>query len=322
MPPPTTEMQIRSSDDAVSLRREQRYPLDLMRRNPALYDRYLESNSRMWDIDGDVRWTTLDAAGHTTAASEAASYIWSWQAWVSFRDITTCEATLVRSCLERDVAADVKFCLSTRASERAAAADASAEIAARLGGYRDRPDTVELETLFDTDMIRRVLHEAVDLDALIVAHFAVVPAVDRAVAEARLALTNEAAVVDVLRHIVDDLRRQEMWAWTYLEGQLPTREQAGLDGIGQNLAEVLASDLLLGARWPALIDPHTPGGDIVLTAEERAADSGLGGLAAAQQIEVVRIALSAAIDRLGALGVPISLSQAAMSKLRPRTGSP
>lgn len=317
---PTTEMQIRSSGDPITLPQEQRYPLDLMRRNSELHDRYLESNSRMWDVDGDVRWATLDAAAHTTAAAEAAGYVWSWQAWVSFRDITTCEAMLVRSCLERDVAADLKFCQATRASERAAAADAGAQIAARLGGYRDRPATVELETLFDTDMVRRVLHEGVDLDALLVAHFALVPAVDRAVAEARLASSKEPAVTDVLQHVVDDLRRQETWAWTYLHGQLPTRTHDSLDGIGRNLAEVLAGDLLLGARWPALIDPNLPGVDSVIAAEELAADSGLGGLAAAQQVHVVDTALAASIDRLGALGVPVSEAHAAISKLVRHTG--
>ena len=301
-----TEIQIRNSSHRITLPRERRYPLDLMRRRRDVYDCYLESNAGMWDIDGDVRWKAFVVSGHSPAACDAASYIWSWQSWVAFRDITTCEAALVRACLEPDVSADLKFCMSTRASERAAAADGGAELAGLIGTYRERPQTVELESLFDTDMVRRVLHEGVSLDALILSHFATVPTVDRAVAEARLARVKEPTVSDLLSHIVDDLRRQERWAWTYLTGRLEEIDTYSLNAISRNLAEVLQQDLLLGARWTALIDDHVAGARALAIAEALAAEEGLGGLAAADGIEAVRTALDEVVEQLGKAGVPLT----------------
>lgn len=301
----TTEMHMRDSGHRITLPREQRYPLDLMRRSQDVYNCYLDSNAHMWDIDGDVRWDAFDAAGYSQAACDAASSVWSWQSWVAFRDITTCEAALVRTCLEPDVSADLKFCVSTRASERAAAADAGAELAGRIGTYSERPATVELESLFDTDMVRRILHEGVDLDALVVSHFATVPTVDRAVAEARLATVNEPPVSDLLSHIVDDLRRQERWAWTYLKTRLAERDTDSLEAISTNLAEVLEQDLLLGARWTTLIDDRIAGAGALAAAEALAAEAGLGGVVAADGIEAVRTALNEAVGRLGEAGVPV-----------------
>jgi len=299
----STEIQIRQSNDAINLPTERRYPLDLMRRRAEVYDRYLESNSRMWDIDGAVRWDALDPS-RIDAGARASGRVWSWQSWVAFRDIMTCEAALVRACLEPDISADLKFCIATRASERAAAADAGAELAGRLGHYFERPDSPELEALFDTDMVRRMLHEGVDLDALVVAHFAVVPSIDLAVAEARRAATTEDTVADLLGHVIDDLRRQHEWAWTYLSGRLPERDADTRRAIGANLAEVFEHDLLNGARWTSLIDDVLPGAGALAAAESTAATHGLGGVAAAAQSRAVHLAISDIADRLAASGVP------------------
>ena len=300
----TTEMQVRASVDRITLPIERRYPLDLMSQRDDVYGRYLESNAQMWDVEGDVRWDALDATRYDASATDAASTVWSWQAWVAFRDITTCEAALVRSCLERDVSADLKFCISTRASERAAAADASAEFAGRIGSYRDRPVSEALEALFDVGMVRRVLHEGVDLDALIVAHMATVPTIDLAVAEARLLTATDDTAGDILIHVVTDLRRQHEWAWTYLGGLGERRDADALQAISTNLAEVLELDLLSGARWTALIDSGIDGAEALMAGENEAAQAGLGGVTAADQRDAVRTAFGQVLARLDEIGVP------------------
>lgn len=299
----TTELAARDLAEGITLPLERRYPLDLDCRAVEVYAKYHESNAAMWDVDGDVAWAAA-AVGGSPEERRAAALVWSWQAWVAFGDITTSEAALVRSCLDVDVAADLKFCIATRATERAAAADAGTELAGRLDRYVAEPPTAELAALFAGGMVRRVLHGGVDLDALLVAHFALVPTVDRAVAEARFAAAGNGAVCDLLGHVVTDLRRQEAWAWADLSARLPGRSEADRFAIIANLADVLSHDLLLGARWTAVIDPAVPGAGAIAAAEELAAAAGLGGVTRSDQRAAVVDAFREVIARCGAAGLP------------------
>lgn len=293
-PANATEVGARTRDEELPVAREQRYPLDLSVRIPELRRLYLESNASIWDVERELDVTLIDTESLGNTERAAAAMCWSRRSWISFSDISESEAALVRSCIERDRAADLKYLLAARGTERAVATDACHRLADRFEHHSPQPSTRELQALFATEPIRRALDDRVDFDAFFVAHFVVLATIDRALLDASWRHTTESTCRAVLQRISVDVARQEAAGQAYLRTRMEDLGAEQRDVIAANASAVVESDVLSGVRCSAFLPPDVPGAAGLMADEEEAAAAGLG----AAPLQAQRATVHAALDEL------------------------
>ena len=157
--------------------------------------------SGTWPRELDV--AAIDIEQLTTRTVRPRALCWSRRAGSAFADISESEAALVRCCIELDRAADLKYILAARGTERAVATDACHRIAQRISpATAPARRRVERQSLF-TDRARSVERstQRVDFDAYFVAHFVVLAAIDSALLEASRSHTTEPTCRAVLERI-------------------------------------------------------------------------------------------------------------------------
>jgi hypothetical protein len=310
-----TETGARERDNELPVAREQRYPLDLSVRIPELRRLYHESNASIWDVARDLDVAAIDTNTLTTDGRTAAATCWSRRSWISFADISESEAALVRCCIERDRAADLKYILAARGTERAVATDACHRLANHFAHHSHQPATLELQSLFATDTIRRALDARVDFDAFFVAHFVVLAAIDSALLEASRTHTTEPTCRAVLERIAVDLARQEAAGLIYLQARTPHLAEDQRRLIEANVRAVVRSDVLSGVRCSAFLPDGVPGVDALIEAEETAAAAGLGTAPLRTQRQTVERSLAELDATLTNLGLPARLAELANDHL-------
>ena len=304
-----TEAVSRGRLEALPVPREQRYPLDLAVRIPEMRQLYRESNASIWDVARDLDTSSMVIDSIDTKVLAAAALTWSRRCWIQFADISESEAALVRSCIERDRAADLKYVLAARATERAVAVDACHRIAVQFGGYVSEPRSEELRALFATDIIRRALDTRVDFDAFFVAHFVVIASLDLAMLECSIRHTTEPVCLSALDRIARDARRQEAAGRLYLAARLTDLNADDRRAIADNAAAVVKSEVLSGVRCTTLLANDVPGAAELIDAESRTASGGLGSAPLGEQRAAIVTALETLDAELAQLGIETALAQ-------------
>lgn len=286
--------------EPLTIPTERRYPLDLSVRLPELRSAYYESNAAIWDVEKDFAAQDHGIDHLEADACTAAAVVWSRRAWLEFAGIAESEAALVRSCIELEREADIKFVLATRATEHAVAADASHRLAERFGGYTASPSTPELSQLFTSESIRRALDERVSFDAFFIAHFVVLAAVEQALLVAAAESCTDPMCASTLARILVSVERQQSAGVLYARVRLPNLTDAETQAVTQNVAAVVDIDIRSGVRCSAFLDPDLAGAAALIEAESRAAAAGLGAASPADQ----RAAVEKALESLDSEALP------------------
>jgi hypothetical protein len=280
---------------------EHRFPLDLNASEGLIWDAYERSLVEVWDPEDDQLWIGLDLAENDSGDRGAAALVWSHRAWVDFTSIAESEAVLVKLCLERDVAADFKYCVSMRAVERARSAELAYLLAEKLDHYQTGPATPELVALLDDELVRRALHDGTSIDAFIAAHLVGQATVDLQMWEAA-ARSAGPTLAKLIGLVTRDKARMIEVAWQYLGQVVPTASEQERLNIGDDVTAVLADEEARGRQVPALLGDGLDR-ERLLEAHSRAAAAGLGGIPGDEQVAVFDAAVTGVGSRLADLGV-------------------
>lgn len=308
-----TEVTAKTLGGTVPIPREQRYPLDVAVHDAEMRAIYYESNSDVWDLEL-VAWP--DAGD---GLDDDVAFVWSWRAWTAFRDVSSSQALLVRACLERGPSMDLKFVLTTRATERATEAEACARYAHARGGYLAAPPTDALTALLTVAPIRRAIHADVSFDAMMVTD-AVVASVEAAVLRATLSSTAEPLAAMLVERRLTSADRAARCGWRHATG-LGRVDESLAARIADNLAAVIGGEIVQGVRSPALVDPELGDMEMVLEHVDRAAALGAGTTTVVDERSTVASSLRARIPELAALGVDTAALEAAAQTLDDRNGA-
>ncbi|MCP4903497.1 MAG: hypothetical protein P8J50_16415 [Acidimicrobiales bacterium] len=304
-----------SKSDAQSLDREQpfqlgtehRFPLDLTASQAPIWDAYELALRETWDPEDDALWDGFEPGAHSETDRRAGGLVWSHRAWVDFTAIAESEAVLVRVCLEPGISADMKYCLSMRAVERARSTDLAHLLATRLGNYRSSPSTPELAALLDNELVRRALHEYSDIDTYIAAHLIAQARVDFGMWQAA-ASSASPALASLIGFVVRDKSRMLAVAWQYFADVVPDMTDVQRAAIAEGVSSVLSEEESRGRQVPTQLPEGTDRREL-LEAHTAAASAGLGGVLPDDQVAVFESALSEIRQRFAVLGVAIELPQ-------------
>ncbi len=304
-----TEADVRGAGTPAVVPQERRYPLDLVSAPSTFRELYAEANRLRWDPARSFDWTPLDGLPpHATAA-----LVWSHRAWIEYRGIAESEAALVRACLERDVPADAKWCLTARGSAKAVAAEACWTVAERLGGYVGDPGPTAAVQVLRNGVARRGLDAQVDPDAFFVAHFVLADTVAlrcweaaRAAAAAHRAAD---ALVGLLDAVVRDHARSVRFGWAWLEARLAplavddTRRAV----VAANVAGAIAEERA-GFRDPAwLADRHrSDATDALVAAYDDTTAAPFGVVGTEVLGSVIETAITDVVTALAEHGIAVS----------------
>lgn len=292
-------------DRAVPFRlgTEQRFPLDLQSSVPPIWAAYERALIEVWDPEADQTWEGFDVDAYSAEARQAAALVWSHVAWVEFPMIAESEAVLIRSCIDRGVNVDLKYCLSMRAVERARSTDYAHLLAGRLGTYTAGSADTELSELLDVELVREALHADNDLDAYLASRLIGQATIDLRLWEAR-AHSATSALAHAIGLIARDKARMLDVAWIQVITTLRSADTHRLGAIEAEINRVLRTEERAGKRLPALL---TPGEwrDRLLTANSTAAAALLGGVSEMVQRDVFLDAVAELAERFGALGVGV-----------------
>ncbi len=288
---------------------EHRFPLDLTASQAPIWDAYELALREVWDPEDDALWDGFEPGAHSETDRRAGGLVWSHRAWVDFTAIAESEAVLVRVCLEPGIAADMKYCLSMRAVERARSTDLAHLLATRLGHYRSSPSTPELTALLDDELVRRALHDDADVDTYIAAHLIAQARVDLGMWRAAASSAGP-ALASLIGFVVRDKARMLDVAWRYLAEVLPDMTDAQRSTIAEGVSSVLSEEEARGRQVPAQLSEGADRREL-LDAHTAAANAGLGGVLPDDQVAVFASALAEVHERFAVLGVAIEL---------PRTG--
>lgn len=291
------------------LGQEQRYPLDLAIVPSPIRLLYEAASREHWDPEQVVSWDELSLQSCTAKERRAAALVWSHRAWLEYRGIRDSETALVRLCIERGRASDIKFFLTARGSAKAMATETAWLAAAALDSYLPAAPSSALALLLADDTARRGLHVKTNVDAFVVSQLFVVDVVDLACSESALERTAHPELKEALRNLVRDKRRHVAFGREYAKSRLPVLAASGDLPEVKAAVEAAFSRERRGLHCPGwLADADGEGFSYELVrAHEIAAAAGLGAVETTGLARRVSGAMEEVADELSVLGVGVSV---------------
>lgn len=292
---------------------EQRFPLDLDESLSAIRALYEQAKSARWDPFREFDWATLEQANFAQAVKDAARLAYSRRTWQEYTALGETPAVLIRFCLEAGREADPKYFLAVRNTEEAWHIECFSSIANACGGMVAEPRSGAFAAIFEQRRHTTALNAQTNLDAYVATHCAFEDELELRLAEAALANATVPVIRAVLERVVADRRRHAEFGWLYTTHRAGKWNAATRAIVAKTLTRFIGETIGAGYQCVSLAAPGAA--DELVGAEATIAAAGLGGVPAAQELDVLRATLADARRRFDAWGVAIP------AIAHPRTGS-
>lgn len=283
---------------------ERRFPLHLEPSILTVRELYDNGKRSHWDPDKHIPWKQFDPRVHPRETLAAAALSWSRRAWAEYTGIAETPAILIRFCLEHAGESDPKMFLTVRGSEEAWHLECAYRFAELLGGYVETPPDPLFQNTLNLGLFRQAFDPALNPTAYIAAHIAILDGIDLELHRGYLRFATDPVAVSILRRMVQDKERHAAFGWVYLTEQAPRWTDAIRMEVQEEVEHIIRELVLNGYQCATLAAPGTA--DLLLAADARTRRSGLGAMAAKEELEVVRQYLSDARTRFATLGVQIA----------------
>ncbi len=292
--------------DPVPILVEQRFPLKLSEEVPALRRLYEESKRARWDPRRAVPWDRLGAETLDPKLREAAAACWRRRAWLEATALTETPAFVVRFCMEKGREAETRMFLTVRNTEEAWQVEACDMLARALApqGAKPpaRPGTDAYAALFNRGLHRAAFDARNALDALVAVHCFFEDGLERALAEAQRAGTENLAIGAVLDRMIAAKTRHSFFGQIYLAHRAPGWTAEDRARIAAAIAQHMAEVEFAGYHMPWLA-PNAAAREAA--ADALTAEAGLGAATPEQEAAALRRWLHDARVFLGTLGVAL-----------------